>query len=334
MNTEFDLIRRFFAESAQQHGRNEIVLGIGDDGALLDIPDDKFLCVATDVLVADTHFPGNAPPNLIAQKALAVNLSDMAAMGARPLCFSLGLTLPAAEESWLQRFAEGLFAVAADYDCPLIGGDTTQGPLAIAITIHGLAEKTKYIRRDGARPGDSIFVTGTLGDAALALPILGIQSHLGEIVDANKLQLSVQYKDHFENAYYQPQPRVEFACNSASLVSSGIDISDGLLGDLGHIIHASNTGAIINIDDLPFSEVAKSCAPIETLTYAALAGGDDYELCLTVAPQHENELIQKAKQFDISLYKVGEITVGDSISLLQGNGKEFQLAHAAFEHFK
>lgn len=334
MNTEFDLIRRHFAESSLQFSRDEIVLGIGDDAALVDCPLDKLLCIATDVLVEGTHFPSAAPPELIAHKALAVNLSDMAAMGASPFCFTLGLTLPHVEEEWIALFSKGLLSLAQEFSCPLLGGDTTRGPLAVAITVHGLADKFKQIRRRGAKVGDHIFVTGTLGDSAIALPVMGLPSHLGDNFHIEMKNISEESRCYFEEAYFRPVPRVGFGHASAEYVSSGIDLSDGLLGDLKHIISGSDVGARIEIDRLPFSAAAKSCASQNTLREAALFGGDDYELCFTAAPHQRDKLESLAKKFNIVISHIGEVIAGDAILLFDDGGTELKFDHHAYEHFR
>ena len=333
MNTEFQLIHRYFAESARQFNRSEIVLGIGDDGALVDVPNDKLLCVATDVLVVGTHFPEDASPDLIAHRALAVNLSDMAAMGASPLCFTLGLTLPEANETWLAKFSEGLLKLANQYACPLIGGDTTRGSLAIAITMQGLADKDSHICRDRAAIGDLIYVTGSLGDAALALPALGIDSHLSDVVRIDEA-LGQDQHNFFAKAYYEPTPRVAFGCAVASLVSSGIDISDGLMGDLGHIIKASEVGAKVDLNALPVSDVAKSCSSEESQRAAALFGGDDYELCLTVKSDKQTQFENLAREHDVSVSRIGEITQGDAIQLYDHDGSVVVIDNLPYEHFR
>ncbi len=333
MNTEFQLIHRYFAEAAQQFSRNEIVLGIGDDGALVDVPNDKLLCIATDVLVVGRHFPVDARPDLIAHRALAVNLSDMAAMGASPLCFTLGLTLPEANETWLAEFSKSLLALANQYSCPLIGGDTTSGSLAIAITMQGLADKDSHIQRDLAAAGDLIYVTGSLGDAALALPALDIDSHLSELICMDEA-ISQEHQDFFSKAYYEPIPRIAFGCAAASLVSSGIDISDGLVGDLEHIIRASKVGARIDVSALPISEVARSCSSEKSQKAAALFGGDDYELCLTVRPDKQTEFEELAREHDVPVSRVGGIIQGDSIYLMDNDGSEVLIDNRTYEHFR
>ena len=310
-----------------------MVVGIGDDGAILDVPNDQLLCVATDVLTADVHFPSDAAPNLIAQKSLAVNLSDMAAMGATPLCFTLGLTIPLVENDWMQEFSAGLFSLAKRYDCPLVGGDTTKGPMAVAITIHGFIDKSQHILREGAAVGDSIYVTGTLGDGALALPALGMRSHLGERL-AISSSLSEQQIDFFTQAYYQPEPRVEFAQACKTIVSSGIDVSDGLVGDLGHILSASEVGAELFIDRLPYSEVTNEVASLDARRMAALFGGDDYELCMTVPSAAREEFERLSDQYELEVTCIGEITTGNGISFLNESREKIEIHLDSYEHFK
>ncbi|MCG8413111.1 MAG: thiamine-phosphate kinase, partial [Pseudomonadales bacterium] len=295
MTKEFELIRRYFAESQHQFQRSEVVLGIGDDGAILDISSPHQLCISTDTLIAGVHFPVDAPPACIAKKALAVNLSDLAAMGASPLAFTLGLVLDEVDEQWVSEFSEGLLTFAAQFNCPLVGGDTTRGPLGVSIQIQGLVDRDSVIRRQGAEPGDRIYVSGNLGDAALALLALGHPSHLGEDVRLQQDKLTPEYLTHFETAYYQPAPRIALGQACASLVSSGLDISDGLAGDLGHILQASSVGATLNVDALPYSDPANSCASKQVRQIAALFGGDDYELCITVPSQNADAIESIAK---------------------------------------
>ncbi len=334
MTKEFDLIRQYFAESKHQFRRSEVVLGIGDDGAILNIPPDQQLCISTDTLIAGVHFPIGASAAQIAKKSLAVNLSDMAAMGAHPLAFTLGLVLEVVDDTWVSEFSEGLLTLARQFNCPLIGGDITRGPLGLSIHIQGLVNKDAVIRRKGAKPGDKIYVSGYLGDAALALLVLGHPSHLGEDV---RLLQDAPLSDcltHFEKAYYQPEPRVELGQACASLVSSGLDISDGLAGDLGHILQMNSVGAILNIDALPISESANCCASKEVCQMAALYGGDDYELCFTVPPQNTDAIEAVARGLTTPLSCVGEITSGTVLELIDDTGQRVTFENVAYEHFQ
>ena len=333
MASEFDLIRRFFAQSPHQFGRPEVVVGIGDDAAVLELPDRGQFCVATDMLVADVHFPAAAPAELVARRALAVNLSDLAAMGATPLCFTLGLVMGEATEAWLTQFSRGLLELAQQYDCPLVGGDTVRGPLCISITVHGLLDKKTMIRRQGAEPGDRVFVSGQLGDGALALPALGLNSHLEVLKELKPDSFPQSCREAFMAAYYQPKPRIELAQACAPLVSCGIDLSDGLAGDLNHILRANDVGAGIDIDALPVSAAASACVSTTCSQLAALYGGDDYELCFCVPPKNVPALTTIADRMGICLSCVGEITDETGMRFHDRNGKPVSIIPSPYAHF-
>jgi len=324
--SEFELISRFLATPTLGFSRLHVELGIGDDAAAVSVPQGKCLTLAMDVLVESVHFPPGAPGRFVAHRALAANLSDLAAMGAEPLCFTLGLTLPAVDEDWLGDFVAGLAGLAARFDCPLVGGDVTRGPMNIAIQTHGIVDKKTMIQRSGARPGDAILVTGTLGDAALALPLLAADDESGSQDDVSRQTLL--------QAYYQPEPRVEFGRAAAGLVSAGIDISDGLLGDLGHLVTASGAAARVNVDSLPCSAAARAQAGQSELRHAALTGGDDYELCLTAPQSALPALQERAASLGVRLTRIGEIVAGSDITLLDAAGATVEFDGAAYEHFR
>ena len=324
--SEFELISRFFDTPALGFSRRHVELGIGDDAAAVSVPEGKCLTLAMDVLVDAVHFPSRAPGRVVAYRALAANLSDLAAMGSEPLCFTLGLTLPAADEAWLTDFAAGLADLARRFDCPLVGGDVTRGPLNVVIQAHGLVDKKALIRRDGAHPGDRILVTGTLGDAALALSLLPANDAHGEPGDDTARMLL--------DAYYRPEPRVAFGQAAAGLVSAGIDISDGVLGDLGHIVSASGVGARLEVDSLPSSPAARAQAGPAELRRAVLAGGDDYELCLTAPPSALPALDERAARLGLKLTCVGEIVGGSGVALIDAAGTPVQFSGASYEHFR
>lgn len=332
--SEFEIIRRHFIESGLGFPKTGVVMGIGDDAAVLDLPADSVLTISMDVLVESVHFPTGADPRLIANRALSVNLSDLAAMAAEPFCFTLGLVLPRADSTWLDGFSRGLLDVAEQFDCPLVGGDTTRcpadGQINISIQVHGLSQRNRVVRRDGAKPGDRIYVSGCLGDGAIALLHLGLQSHLGDSFELR----ATDCRPYFEQAYYQPQPRIELARNCAGYVSSGIDISDGLYGDLGHIIEASAVGAKLNSSQFPYSDAAHSCVTEQNRLRAALYGGDDYELCLTVPPQHAATVEQQGKDLGIAMSCIGEIVDGDDIQIYQESGALLEIETSAYDHFR
>lgn len=334
---EFEIIRRYFSRSGLAFERNGVALGIGDDAALLDLPAGKSLAMSMDVLVSDVHFPATANPRLIANRALAVNLSDLAAMGAEPLCFTLGLVLPLSDAAWLKGFSEGLLPLAEQYNCPLIGGDISRGPLSISIQVQGLCDQSKPVLRSGASVGDKIYTSGTLGDGGIALLTLGLGSHLGDAFKLNETEPSATCQQFFEEAYYKPKPRVDLGLAAGKLMSSCIDISDGLYGDLHHILNASDVAAQLNLAKLPFSAFAKSCVNNENRILAALYGGDDYELCFTVPADKCAELEQVAGQLDIAVTCIGEIVAksgtNDGISYIGDNDLSAKLNPLSFQHF-
>lgn len=327
---EFEIIRRYFMGPKLSFPRDGIELGIGDDAALIRVPEDKRLAMSMDVLVAGVHFPIAADPSLIANRALAVNLSDLAAMGAEPYCFTLGLVLPESDERWLQKFSDGLEHLSQRYDCPLVGGDTSSGPLSISIQVQGLVDENRALLRSGGRVGDKIYVSGTLGDAAIALPALGLDSHLG---DEFHLDGSDVDRGFFSDAYFKPQPQIELAAGAGHLFSSCIDISDGLQGDLQHILDRSELAAALILDSIPFSDSAMACMSIENRLRAALFGGDDYELCFTVAGDDCAELETIASELGLRLSCIGELQAGSGIRYLDPNGAEVDIPAQAYEHF-
>ena len=270
---EFDLIRHYFERPELRSNRPD-VLGIGDDCALLSVPSGMQLAQSLDTLVAGVHFPEQCDPFLLGYRALATNLSDLAAMGAQPHSFTLGLTLPESNTNWLQAFSDGLVALAQPSGIALIGGDTTKGPLTISIQVQGLVPQGKALRRNGAKAGDLIYVSGSLGDAAGALPAVlqGFYPDTAENADV----------EHLLKRYYQPSPRLNLGqWLSLHGATSALDISDGLLGDLGHILKASKVGAELDLNTLPVSSALLNVAGKDDAQRFALTGGDDYELCFT-----------------------------------------------------
>ncbi len=276
--SEFEVIKRYFSQTFPH--RADVVLGIGDDAALGSVPKGMQLAIAIDTLVAGVHFPNTTSPQDIGYKALAVNLSDMAAMGAIPVWFTLALTCPSnTKVSWLAEFSYGLRELAECYQISLIGGDTTSGPLTITIQITGLVPSQTALQRRGAMPGDSIYVTGTLGDAGLGLAAIQQQMSLPALV--------YQYVTTRLN---RPTPRLLEGHALRGIASSAIDISDGLLADLGHILTASRVGASLYLEQLPLSDAVRSYLSPKNAWQFALSAGDDYELCFTVPPHQEMAL--------------------------------------------
>lgn len=309
---EFSLIRHHFAGLTP--GRGDVILGIGDDGALLQPSSGMQLVVTSDTLVAGRHFPESTAPADIGWKALAVNLSDLAAMGAEPRWFTLALTLPAADAAWLERFAAGLRELAVASGIGLVGGDTTRGPLSITITAMGEVPSGQALRRDGARPGDRICVTGTLGDAALALRLL------------EQPALPAVLRQRLD----RPTPRIAAGLALRGLATAALDLSDGLAGDLGHILAASGVGAEIDLAALPASAHFNGLAPAVERTELMLRGGDDYELCVCLPP----EAVEEAQQrLDVPLTEIGRITAETGLRSVDTSGSLQAQEACGYRHF-
>ncbi len=317
--TEFDLIQKFFA--TQSVVRDDVVLGIGDDAAILQPPAGCQLVVTTDTLVEGVHFFADTDPVALGHKALAVNLSDLAAMGAEPAWFLLNLTLPRPEESWLAGFSEGLFALAREFNIQLVGGNTARGPLTIAIEAHGFVPDGEAIRRAGAQPGDSICVTGTLGDAALAL------AHR-----SGRRLLPLPDYDVLRPRLERPTPRVREGRLLRRFASSAIDLSDGLLADLGHVLDANGVGALLMRDRVPLSDTYRR--HLDSAGWdLALAGGDDYELLFTVSARAGREFERWQSHFGCPVTCIGEIVSGPGLTVLDSAGNPYRPAQSGHDHF-
>ncbi|MGZ8315550.1 MAG: thiamine-phosphate kinase, partial [Telluria sp.] len=317
--SEFSLIKQYFQR--QRPGR--AVLGIGDDCALLAPTPGTQMAISTDMLVEGRHFFPGADPRMLGHKCLAVNLSDLAAMGATPRAFTLALSLPSADPAWLEQFARGLFELADLHDCELIGGDTTKGPLNICITVFGEVAPGHALRRDAAQPGVDIWISGTIGDARLALA-----GYLDEHALDDTRQQASGLRMHM------PTPRVALgrALSAAPLAHAAIDISDGLAGDLGHILAASNVGATLDADALPAGPVLATM-PQELRRRFCAAGGDDYELCFTAPAAHRAAIVKAAAQASTAVTRVGAIDAEPGLRYVDANGAPLQLALAGFDHF-
>ena len=322
--SEFSLIDKFFA--ARKSLRTDVSVGIGDDAAVVDVPPGEQLVVAADTMVASVHFPAATAPADIGHKALAVNLSDLAAMGARPAWATLALTLPAADEAWVAAFARGFFALAERTGVALIGGDTTRGPLTISVQILGLVPQGRALLRSGARPGDRIFVSGTLGDAGLALRLLeqgGADTSTCDEVLAARLD--------------RPEPRLALGTALRGLATAAIDLSDGLLADLGHVLERSGVGATLWVDRLPRS--AAFCARVEGPDEPGwyelpLSAGDDYELCFTVAAEQADAVHRLAESLALPLTLIGEIELAPGLRCRHQDGRDFVPPSQGYEHFR
>ena len=311
---EFEIIRRYFKR--QQPQRDDVIAGIGDDAALLQVPADRELVVCMDTLVAGVHFPESSAAAAIGHKALAVNLSDLAAMGATPAWATLSLTLPDNDPDWLENFSQAFFRLADRYDVQLVGGDTTRGPLSVTVQAHGFVPGGSALRRQGAEPGDRIYVTGTLGDAGLALQT---GEHAGHV-----LQQRLDY----------PEPRIAAGQLLRDVASAAIDISDGLLADLGHLLAADGLGASVNIDDLPRSAAFAAATRQQSSFYELpLSAGDDYELCFTVAERDCHEMEASLSSQSIEFTAIGVIERESGIRCHKANGDLYQAATDGYQHF-
>lgn len=319
--SEFELIDRFFRRAARH-----TLLGVGDDAALLAPAPGCELAVSVDMLVAGRHFFADVDPASLGHKTLAVNLSDMAAMGALPRWALLAAALPEAEAEWIAAFARGFFALSEAFDVDLIGGDTTQGPLNFCVTILGEVPAGQALRRSGARAGDAIFVSGRLGDAALALA-----HQRGQIV------LTATEQAHCNRSLWWPAPRVALGQRLRGLATAAIDVSDGLVGDLGHVLDASRVGATLELAALPRSPVlARLLTGGERALALAclLAGGDDYELCFTAPLGAAAKLGVVAEQLGVPLAQVGRVEAGAGLTVLDEAGRALAPLPQAFDHFR
>ena len=321
---EFDLIARYFTRPVRR-----AALGVGDDCALLAPAPGMQLAVSSDMLVEGRHFFAGTDPERLGHKALAVNLSDLAACGARPLAFTLALALPQVDAAWLEGFSRGLLQLADAHGCELVGGDTTQGPLNICITVFGEVPTGQALLRSGAQPGDDIYVSGTLGEARLALDALRGQFAL----PANMLA-------HLRQRLERPTPRVALGLALRGVASSALDLSDGLLGDLGHILRASGVGACIDTSktiDLIASSVrsisAKGQFDVNYLQQCTLAGGDDYELAFTAAPARRGAVAAAAQASGTAVARIGVVEGAPGLRLIDAQGRPVAQRYASFDHF-
>ncbi|MCU5772031.1 thiamine-phosphate kinase [Erwiniaceae bacterium BAC15a-03b] len=318
---EFELIARYFNRVTSS--RRDVEKGIGDDCALLNVPEKKTLAISTDTLVEGVHFLRDIHPADLGYKALAVNLSDLAAMGADPAWLTLAITLPDIDESWLKAFSDSLFELLDYYDMQLIGGDTTRGPRSLTLGIHGLVPTGRALKRSGARPGDWIFVTGTLGDSAAGLALL---QHAIRIADPAACEALIK-------RHLRPMPRILQGQALRDLASSAIDISDGLISDLGHVLKASDCGARINLDALPLSATLTEHSEREQALRWALAGGEDYELCFTVPEINRGALDVALGHLGVPYTCIGQMAPASEGLTLMEQGKPVEFNLKGFDHF-
>lgn len=318
--SEFSLIQHYFEQLTSP--REDVLLGIGDDCALLQCPADHVVAVSIDTLVEGVHFFTDVSAENLGHKSLAVGLSDLAAMGATPAWFTLALTLPEVVDDWLQGFSQGLAKLAQQHNIHLVGGDTTRGPLTISIQVHGFVKPDKALKRNGAKVGDMIYVTGTLGDAGAAL-----QQKLNQW-DHESL---TEEDTHFlTQRLEQPSPRVELGQKLLGLASSAIDVSDGLLADLNHILEKSHVGARLDLTKLPLSPTLSKIARDEAIPFS-LTAGDDYELCFTVPP-HLTSIMEQ--DFKGVCTRIGMITDDDGVYFINDSDELSELKGIGYDHFK
>lgn len=317
---EFTLIRRYFTPSVLPP---HIVAGVGDDCALLAVPAGCELAISVDTQVAGVHFHADAHPGLIASRALRCAASDLVAMGASPLGFTLALTLPAADETWLAVFSRGLVETANALQCPLMGGDTTRGPLCISVQVHGAVPAGQALRRSGAQAGDAVWVSGSLGDGAAALALL-----------EKRLSVAPEADAFLRQRFYQPEMDFALGVKLRGVATACIDVSDGLLADLGHIASASGLAARVQRDSVPVSSLWKGCVTAQQACDWALTGGDDYRLCFT-APLSQNTFLRTIT----GLVRVGDMVVADAatpagtVTVLDAHGVTCDIRSHSFRHF-
>jgi thiamine-monophosphate kinase len=317
--SEFDLIERYFRGCGAK--RADVRVGVGDDAAIIDFPAGVELVAAVDTLVAGVHFPPGSPAASIGHRALAVNLSDLAAMGARPAWALLALTLPEADESWLSEFAAGMAALARAHDVALVGGDTTSGPLCVTVQLLGHVPRSAALLRSGGRAGDALFVSGTPGDAAAGL---GIEQ--GRLPGVGKSAM------YLRERFLYPTPRLALGERLRNYASACIDVSDGLLGDAGKLARASGCGAQIAYEEVPVSEALLDAVGEEGARKLALTGGDDYELCFSVRPAHVGRLLAELPPERWGYARIGTLRETSGADVLRG-GAVMSFSYSGYDHF-
>lgn len=314
---EFDLIARI---RSRARVRGDVATGIGDDAAILRPAAGRELVVTTDVLNAGVHFRGSNPPADIGWKALAVNLSDLAAMGAEPAWCTLSLTLPEPDVAWCDALLDGFFELAGSHDVALVGGDTTRGPLALGVTAIGQVRSAQALRRDAARPGDEVWVSGTLGDAAAALAME---------------ERGAQPDPFLLRRLRRPSPRVALGTALRGVAHACIDLSDGLVSDLGHVCTASGVGAEIMAASLPASPELQAAAPNEDIRWTWQAsGGDDYELCFTAPPEARKRILAAAEATETLVTRIGSVTQAPDVRFIDPSGRPWSPSRSGFQHFR
>jgi len=319
---EFELIRRFFVREPGVRRESGVILGIGDDAALLDLPEGTDLVAAVDTIVAGRHFPEGTRARSIGHRALAVNLSDIAAMGATPLWATLALTIPAVDCGWLEEFAAGFLDLADAHAVALVGGDTTRGPLTVSVQVLGSVPRGTALRRSGARAGDLLVVSGTLGDAAAGLAFLKAAAPSASSRDVDTLIRRFDYA----------QPRVQLGLSARGIATAAMDLSDGLVGDLPKLTQASGLAAHVSVEQLPLSTAMRAAVNSSQAIDWALAGGDDYELLFAVPPKRFAELKAEADRLNLLLTAIGELRGGAGVTWSL-NGEDFVPEVSGYDHF-
>ena len=320
--SEFELIRRFFT-----HRTPGALLGVGDDAALVRVRSRHELAISADMLIEGRHFFAGADPGLLGHKSLAVNLSDMAAMGAVPRWATLALALPRIDLPWLRDFARGFMTLARRHRVDLVGGDTTRGPLTIAVQIMGEIPRGQALRRDGAKSGDDVWISGELGEAALAIEAI-----------RGRVALAAKERRELERRLHAPTPRIALGVALRGIAHSAIDISDGLLADLGHICERSRVGAILEWEAIPASPLVRAHAQTDRGAQALLAGGDDYELCFTASPRRRSRVLRAAARARVRVTLVGRIVRGAGakvpVQVLDSVGRPLRTRARGYDHFR
>lgn len=319
-SSEFELIEKYFKNLTEED--SSVQCGIGDDAAIIKIPDNMELVLSIDTLLEGTHFPAGTHPSDIAYKALAINLSDMAAMGALPKWVLLSISLPEGDEVWLERFASGFLELAKQYSVNLIGGDMNRGPLSITVQIQGLVPTGKALKRSGAQQGDLIYVCGTLGDAGAGLDII-----------QQKLVIADEYKKFFLNSLTRPEISIDAGINLRDVASSAIDISDGLISDLGHILEASHVGAEIELGKIPLSEGMQQCIDKIAAWNYALTSGDDYTLCFTASAEQHDLIINTFEEINVRVSCIGKVVGERGLRCKDPEGNYFEPTGSSYTHF-
>ena len=320
---EFSIIEKYFSNLGQSKG---VSLGVGDDCAILEIPPDKQLVTTVDTLVEAIHFPSSSSPGDIAQRALRVNLSDIAAMGAEPHWFTLALTHQTGNEEWIYRFSKALERDAKEFGCTLVGGDLTAGPLSITIQVLGTVDRGKAIKRSGVKEGDYIYVTGSLGEAAAA-------TFLFEKPPNSLNSLPKSLIDRLYNKFYRPEPRIQEGILLQNIASSAIDISDGLIADLGHILSSKSYGANIEFERIPYANFLTDIADHDLIRKWILSGGDDYELCFTVSKKHVALLESMMASKKIQVCYIGQVSINPGIRCYDNQGELLNIIKSGYQHF-